>query len=171
MSRLSKDDPDSISHIFKFIRRDVDEDLLAQLFTGNVDSSSFSAITKPCGIVLHPNRAPDDAVCGEYSSNAQHPSVAKLMGECLVYPHLKDGELLDGTLENFPCKATLTIYVPEDDKRAIIIPGPEPHSHPAFSCAKLTHTAEKDYLELVEASKSRRATVLSVDRGTWRLLY
>ncbi|KIO25136.1 hypothetical protein M407DRAFT_8592 [Tulasnella calospora MUT 4182] len=128
----SEDQEGKMSHTYHHIRREAREDLLLQLFSGELDQSDSSlheSLESSCGILLHPAHKFRDGKC--------------------VYPHSEDGEVKEGILKAHTCAARLTIYVPEDGLRAIIIPQAEqPHSHPAFPRSKVTYAAEEQYREL-----------------------
>lgn len=160
-----------MSHTYHHIRREAREDLLLQLFSGELDESDPSLhefLESSCGVLLHPAHKFRDGKCGKLEGN--HELGFSLI-PLSVYPHSEDGTVKDGVLKAHTCSARLTIYVPEDGLRAIIIPQAEqPHSHPTFPRSKVTHAAEEQYRELVRASSTPRPTVLAVEKGIFHLL-
>lgn len=86
----------------------------------------------------------------------------------LAYSHVKNGRAVIGLMEaHIKCSARLSVFVPLDahDRRAIVIPGTEPHNHPIHLQAKVPYAARKKYQDCVEASGVIGMTPLRIDRG------
>ncbi|HEV7736675.1 MAG TPA: hypothetical protein VGO47_04790 [Chlamydiales bacterium] len=67
------------------------------------------------------------------------------------------------------CPAEVDVWFPLDksDHRAIVVPRPMPHNHPAFAERKPSATAVKKYREAVQALGPLTATVGKVDHGMY----
>ncbi|KAJ6513998.1 hypothetical protein DFH09DRAFT_1374151 [Mycena vulgaris] len=137
------------SHRFVTINRDVDEDLLIELFQNNGQFKSFvNTITATCARVLPPGQG------------------GKGERTC-PYPHIDvNGNIIKGELIRRKCNATIKIFAPidRDDRRAIVyLSGP--HNHPRPPSTKLSRTGKDAHKEAILAAGTTGLTVLKCDNA------
>jgi hypothetical protein len=83
---------------------------------------------------------------------------------CLV----QDNKLVTGSIQQWCCKAEITIYIPVDSNihKAIIIPGArQPHNHPSFPQERLTLEAKEVYTQAIDEVGVLGAIVNRIDNG------
>lgn len=88
-----------------------------------------------------------------------------------MYVHIRDQELIQGSIELVPCNAHITMYFPLDSsiRKAVIVPTRDrPHNHPSNPAGKLSLLAQEAYVRCALAFQKRAlgATVTRVDQGT-----
>jgi hypothetical protein len=89
--------------------------------------------------------------------------------DMLAFIHFRNGKIVKASMQRHECGAELVIFVPEDlnDRRAIVIPQPHPHSHPSFSDEKHTLTAKHALDEAISQVGIPGLTVSSLKKGNF----
>ncbi|KAJ7033971.1 hypothetical protein C8F04DRAFT_906737, partial [Mycena alexandri] len=134
----------SKKHRFVTINRDVDEDLLRELFQNN------GRFISNCACVLPP--------CQGGKGNRKCP-----------FTHVDgNGCILPGNIIRRPCNTWIKIFAPVDrnDRRAIIYLN-KPHNHPRPPSTKLSRNSRDAYKEAILAAGATALTVLKCDNGSY----
>ncbi|KAJ7775009.1 hypothetical protein B0H16DRAFT_1265082, partial [Mycena metata] len=138
-------------HRFVSINRDVDEDLLRELFQNNGRFTSFvNVVSTNCARVLPPRQGG--------KGNRKCP-----------YTHVdQNGLILPGNIVRRPCNTWIKIFAPIDrnGRRAIIYLS-KPHNHPRPPCTKLSRDGKDAYKQAILAAGATNLTVLKYDNGSY----
>ncbi|KAJ7510558.1 hypothetical protein B0H11DRAFT_2401870, partial [Mycena galericulata] len=139
------------THRFITINRDVDEDLLLELFQNKGQFKSHVNVpTDDCARVLPPRQGG--------RGNQKCP-----------YTHIDtDGNVLEGKIIHRKCPTTIKIFAPLDrtDRRAIISLSTA-HNHPRPPSTKVSRKGKDAYKEAIVAAGVTSLTVLKCDNGSY----
>ncbi|KAJ6596762.1 hypothetical protein B0H10DRAFT_1959922 [Mycena sp. CBHHK59/15] len=130
-------------HRMHSIPDNVDESLLAKLFSGQALAGDDSKDTLPCSCIVHPHTGLKQKYC--------------------PHAHITNGKSqARSRIQNHPCPAARTIYVPLDptiQKALIIHNNNTPHNHPMPPLSKASLELKAIYRECIKATGCVGATV------------
>ncbi|KAJ7440024.1 hypothetical protein FB451DRAFT_966547, partial [Mycena latifolia] len=134
------------------IRDEVDETLLAQLFS---DAGAFTSgsETAACSRIISPRTGERQKFC--------------------AHIHLRQGKSVRGNMIHHACKAYMTIYVPVDTSlrmACVLFDHLKPHTHPMPPMKKASLDVKKVYRRCVKAMGALGTTVQKVDDAPTTLL-
>ncbi|KAJ6623694.1 hypothetical protein B0H10DRAFT_1943767 [Mycena sp. CBHHK59/15] len=136
-------------HRMHSIPDNVDESLLAKLFSGQALAGDDSKDTLPCSCIVHPHTGLKHKYC--------------------LHAHITNGKSQAWSrIQNHPCPAARTIYVPLDPtiRKALIIHNNNtPHNHPIPPLSKAPLELKAIYRECIKATGCVGATVAKVDNA------
>ncbi|TFY62625.1 hypothetical protein EVJ58_g3736, partial [Rhodofomes roseus] len=145
-------------HRFKTIPRDVNEDILLELFqySGTLQAAAHDELvlkTAECGFMVPPR----SGAKGEKICHLVHLVKGKEPGTSVPE---------QGCLVHRSCDTEISIWFPDDltDRRAIVYIK-RPHNHPTSAPTKLSRDAHDQYEAAIEAYGTDNLTVAKVDRA------
>ncbi|KAJ7782537.1 hypothetical protein DFH07DRAFT_1010922 [Mycena maculata] len=126
---------------------DVDENIFIKTFSGQALAPDESKDTPPCSAIVHPTTGLRQQHC--------------------AHTHIVQGHLVTSFIVNRPCDASRTIYVPLDPtiRKALIIHGGDPHSHPMPALTKVSFELKESYRKCIKSVGTVGATVTKVDNA------
>ncbi|KAJ7206565.1 hypothetical protein GGX14DRAFT_367059, partial [Mycena pura] len=125
----------------------VDENLLANALAGRPLSDDRTKDTPPCSGLIHPHTGLRKKTC--------------------PHAHIVDGMQVQGRIENYPCDAIRTIYVPEDPSilKVLIAHNETGHNHPMPMLTKVSFGHKDTYRQCIEANGVLGASMAKIDNA------
>ncbi|KAJ7138792.1 hypothetical protein C8R43DRAFT_1131951 [Mycena crocata] len=134
------------------IRDEVDETLLAQLFS-DAEAFTSGSETAACSRIISPRTGERQKFC--------------------AHIHLRQGKSVRSDMIHHPCNAYMTIFVPVDPSlrmACVVLDHRRPHTHPMPPMKKASLDVKKVYRRCVKAMGALGTTVQKVDDAPTTLL-
>ncbi|KAJ6574171.1 hypothetical protein B0H19DRAFT_1253912 [Mycena capillaripes] len=125
----------------------VNGDLLAKGLAGLPLADDPSKDTAPCSGIIHPHTGLKKKWC--------------------PHAHIVNGMQVQGKIQNYPCNATRSIYIPRDlsIRKVLIIHNDTGHNHPIPALSKVTFGHKDTYRQCIHANGVLGATVSKIDNA------
>ncbi|KAJ7757397.1 hypothetical protein DFH07DRAFT_958754 [Mycena maculata] len=134
-------------HRIHNIPDNVDENLLANALAGRPLSDDHTKDTPPCSGLIHP-----------------HTGLRK---KTRPHAHIVNGMQVQGRIQNYPCDAVHTIFVPTDPSifKVLIVHNTTGHNHPMPTLTKVSFSHKETYRQCIEANGVLGASVAKIDNA------
>ncbi|KAJ7743687.1 hypothetical protein DFH07DRAFT_964017 [Mycena maculata] len=134
-------------HRIHNIPDNVDENLLANALAGRPLSDDRTKDTPPCSGLIHPHTGLRKKTC--------------------PHAHIVNGMQVQGRIQNYPCDAVRTIFVPTDPSifKVLIVHNTTGHNHPMPTLTKVSFSHKETYRQCIEANGVLGASVAKIDNA------